>query len=131
MAEKPYLGTDPTILKINKLLQDAVTGVLVRSVEAEIILVQPWMGAPVWKQIWQFFFEWSVSNFYDNAKKFIFIKITDAQIAAQVLDAQKVTDTLAAEISKPVEAQDAEQIRKQLEEFDRTMERLITFPRPA
>lgn len=130
MSERPYPGTDPTILKINDLLEDVVSGVLVRAVEAEIILAQPWMATPGWKQIWQFFFEWAVSKFYDKAKKFIFLKITDAQIADQTAAAEKATKALAEEMSKPQEEQDRARIQKELDEFDRAMERLITFPRP-
>lgn len=131
MPDQHYPGTDPTIQKINKLLDDVVNGVIVRALEVDIIIAQPWMGTPVWKQVWQFALEWLVSQGEDKGYKFISTKLTDIQQAQKATAAEAAKSNLANEMSKPEEEQDDAKIQKELDDFDAAMERLIVLPRAS
>lgn len=128
MSDIPYSGTDPIVTKINKMMRSAVTGVVVRMIEAKVIAVQPWMAFPGWKQLWQYFFEYIMSESYEELSEWLIGEYTDAQVAEQVRVAKEAKAKLAKEMSKPKEEQDIDKI---LEDFDKAFERAIRFPRPS
>lgn len=130
LATSPYDGMTPAEAAVEKFLDSVVLGLGLKAAIEASVAAAPFLGLPVIKQLYTYLATELVSFVFKKLTAIGYNFVVDIKVGAERASFDEARDALKEELLKPEEAQDAEELRKLNEEFNRRARDLIRFPKP-
>lgn len=124
---KPLPGTSPAYDEAESYVRKAIFDYGFKEVFDRVISVIPWLGYPVIKQVFSFVSEKLLWLFYTIVEQQLALIFIDGKVDIENKKFKEAVNALKAELSKPKENQDANQVEAAKQEVRSRLRDLIRF----
>lgn len=129
--EKPFPGTTKTQADIEKTIHSLIFDVALEAALAEAIILVPFLGFPIIKQIFYFIARNLMELVYKQLALATIFTMIDIDVENQRLTYEAARTALKKELSKPEDLKNETERQAAVEEFRRKLRDLIKFPKPV